>query len=615
MAFLKRHGVLIALLALAAGLRFFRIDAQSLWYDEGNSARIAERSISLILAGAAGDIHPPLYYLLLSLWRALFGASEAALRALSAACGVATVWISYLCLAHAGYRRAGAIAAFFGAIAPFAVYYSQEARMYAALALCATTSTFGLVDLFFRGHARGALIYGVATALGLWTQYAYPFVMLAQGAWALLLLFSAGRAYGFASQRAPLAHYALANAAAIAAFAPWLPIALRQIRSWSVEAQPYELGAAALDAYRWLVVGRTLTLSDAAVPLSMTTLLVLLGLLLHHSSWRFRLGWLLLAALPLALLFVFNLYRDAYLKFLLVCVAPLLTLAALGADTLSERLAARLPKQMRLVPAALVAALLAGSLRPSLNNLYFNPAFARDDYRGIYRQVAAMGDAAVLFNAPNQWEVYTYYQRNDANLFPLRYRPETQGLAAQQLERIAFGQPRLFVLYFAERDADPNGWYERWLAENIAKVHESWIGNIRLALYSGANTYTRVAQDVTFGDAITLVNAEADLTRGDGVVPLRLTWRTRKALDKRYKVFVHVGAADTPPVAQADSEPVAGYRPSDGWQVGETIRDERGVWLQPGTSAGIWGVYVGLYDSATGERLGDRIKLGNVTVK
>lgn len=31
------------ILLLAAGLRFHRIDAQSLWYDEGNSARIAER--------------------------------------------------------------------------------------------------------------------------------------------------------------------------------------------------------------------------------------------------------------------------------------------------------------------------------------------------------------------------------------------------------------------------------------------------------------------------------------------------------------------------------------------------------------------------------------------
>ena len=76
------------ILLLAAGLRFHRIDAQSLWYDEGNSARIAERSIQLILEGAAGDIHPPLYYLLLSLWRSVFGASETALRGLSAVSGI-----------------------------------------------------------------------------------------------------------------------------------------------------------------------------------------------------------------------------------------------------------------------------------------------------------------------------------------------------------------------------------------------------------------------------------------------------------------------------------------------------------------------------------------------
>ena len=84
--------LLSALVALAVGLRMYKIDAQSLWYDEGNSARIAERSVALIIAGAAGDIHPPLYYLLLKFWRALFGSGEAALRSLSAACGVPGYW-------------------------------------------------------------------------------------------------------------------------------------------------------------------------------------------------------------------------------------------------------------------------------------------------------------------------------------------------------------------------------------------------------------------------------------------------------------------------------------------------------------------------------------------
>ncbi len=68
--------ILLFILALAAFLRFYLLDGQSFWNDEGNSARIAERSLQLITEGAAGDIHPPLYYYLLHFWRGVFGSSE-----------------------------------------------------------------------------------------------------------------------------------------------------------------------------------------------------------------------------------------------------------------------------------------------------------------------------------------------------------------------------------------------------------------------------------------------------------------------------------------------------------------------------------------------------------
>ena len=76
--------VLVAILILAAAMRFFQLDAQSFWNDEGTSARVAERSLPLITAAAIGDIHPPLYYYVLHFWRGLWGASEFALRGLSA---------------------------------------------------------------------------------------------------------------------------------------------------------------------------------------------------------------------------------------------------------------------------------------------------------------------------------------------------------------------------------------------------------------------------------------------------------------------------------------------------------------------------------------------------
>jgi mannosyltransferase len=603
---------LLLILLLSAALRLYKIDAQSLWYDEGNSARIAERSLALIIAGAAGDIHPPLYYLLLKAWRAIFGESEAALRSLSACCGVLSVLFTWLSGRTVANERVGLMAAALVAIAPFAVYYGQEARMYALLALCAAASTWALTGLLRNSRWQRAAIYALATAAGLWTQYAYPFVMLAQGIWTVLMLFA-----GRARARQVLSAYVPANIAAIASFMPWVPVAAAQLRGWTVAEQPYTLGAATLDAYRWLVVGRTLPLDQAGLPLIAVGALALLGAIAGASRRIDRLALALLTALPLTLLLALNLYRDAYLKFLLVCVAPLFTLAALGADRLADALfkRTRLPQW---VAAATISALLALALAPSLRNLYDNPAYARDNYRGIQALIASVagddrGKTAVLFNAANQWEVYTYYQKNDRDLHPLNYRPVYEEVVARDLESIVFGRPRVFVLNYAEHEGDPNGWYERWLGLNAAKVHEEWIGNIRLALYSGDNPYRTVVENAAFGDAITLVRAEAVLDRADGVVPLRLTWRSNRPLDKRYKIFVHVGAADAPPIAQNDSEPASGYQPTDIWQPNTEVQEQRGVWLKPGAAAGRWSVFVGLYDNVTGERLGERLKIGEVT--
>ena len=64
------------IVALAVGLRLWRLDGQSLWADEGNSAALALRSWADISRAAAADIHPPLYYWLLNLWVKIFGLSE-----------------------------------------------------------------------------------------------------------------------------------------------------------------------------------------------------------------------------------------------------------------------------------------------------------------------------------------------------------------------------------------------------------------------------------------------------------------------------------------------------------------------------------------------------------
>src|SRR5512136_176020 len=104
--------LLLLILSIAAGLRFYRLDAQSLWSDEGNSVALATRSLATITVDAAHDIHPPLYYWLLHLWTGIFGYSEAALRSLSALLGVLLV----LAIAELGRRLYGVVTGLLAAL-------------------------------------------------------------------------------------------------------------------------------------------------------------------------------------------------------------------------------------------------------------------------------------------------------------------------------------------------------------------------------------------------------------------------------------------------------------------------------------------------------------------
>ncbi len=88
-----RIGPQSAVLVLAAALRCYRLDGQSLWYDEGVSAFMTTRGPVEIARAAAADIHPPLYYWLLAAWAVPFGNGEIALRALSVVLGTASVWV------------------------------------------------------------------------------------------------------------------------------------------------------------------------------------------------------------------------------------------------------------------------------------------------------------------------------------------------------------------------------------------------------------------------------------------------------------------------------------------------------------------------------------------
>jgi mannosyltransferase len=147
-----RTVALLAVLALAAFLRFYDLGEESLWVDELYSLSFvsAENAAQVVALTAAEDTHPPGYHLVLHYWRALAGESEVALRFPSAVAGVLSVLAVYL-LGRRLYSHAeGLAAAFFMAVLRWPVHYSQDARSYSLLLLFSTLTAF-----FWWGCFRG----------------------------------------------------------------------------------------------------------------------------------------------------------------------------------------------------------------------------------------------------------------------------------------------------------------------------------------------------------------------------------------------------------------------------------------------------------------------------
>lgn len=184
--------IVAGLTAAAALLRFATLGAQSYHHDEAVTAgRILSGNFEAAMnAVGYSESAPPLYYALAWLWTQLTGTGEFGLRSLSALAGVATVPVAYLVGQQLRGRRAGLMAAALVAVNPMMLWYSQEARAYALLALLCAVSLLYCVRALRYGHRRDIVIWGIASALAIATHY---FALFPVAAEALLLFRRRGR--------------------------------------------------------------------------------------------------------------------------------------------------------------------------------------------------------------------------------------------------------------------------------------------------------------------------------------------------------------------------------------------------------------------------------------
>jgi uncharacterized membrane protein len=218
----QRAALVLAILAAALAVRMVGLGSESLWFDEGFSAQMAE---SGSLREWAKDTHPPLYYALLSAWRHVDG-SDAGLRFLCVILAVLTVAVVYATALRLFGPEPALWSALILSAAQLHVVYSQEARMYTLMVLLYAGALWGLARVSHGGRARaGWCAYVACSALlcyshGIGTLY---WVVLAAVFFAVMLARAGTGPW--------LWKYVAANLLVAALFAPWMGVLLARTRA------------------------------------------------------------------------------------------------------------------------------------------------------------------------------------------------------------------------------------------------------------------------------------------------------------------------------------------------------------------------------------------------
>ena len=653
---------LLAILLAATFLRFYRLDASSLWSDEGNTWAMLSRSYSEIAGAAAADIHPPGYYWLLKLWSSIFGTSAWAMRSFSAAAGVLLVLVverigRWLAADGSAKFWLPLLATLVAAVNPLLVYYSQEARMYMLLALAGAglfwTMLAGEIwdfqevalpggthlqevgtswKSFWRGGWLPGAGYVLFAVLGLWTHYSFAIVLAATNVawlarWLVVRFQRSASRPALASWRV-LAVWAGLNLAALLVFLPWLPTAIASVTNWPKGGAAVGWWAGMADTLRTLLFGPVRAMPEG-LWLAVGALLPLIGvvgLFVARSRTSPTRWWassevlplVLWLGLPIGLMAGLGLFTDAFLKFL-ITAAPAWCLLVACVPLVAQQQGVR---SGLAAGVAMLAVVLAGLVLPG----YYQDAYARDNYQGIAAYIDGRGDPQrdlVILDAPGQQEVWSYYDPGLPVLALPATRPPSAADVESALAAATAGRRNVYALFWATDEADPQRLVETWLDRNGYKALDIWQGNVRLATYALAGELQPLPMaPVQLGAAITLAGQAQPqnpqrVAAGDAAL-VQLRWDVLQDVNRRYKVSVQLLDAANQVVAQRDGEPAGGSRPTDAWRKGDQIRDNYALPVPFGTPPGEYRLVAAMYDAQTGQRLahanGDSVELGSVWV-
>jgi uncharacterized membrane protein len=486
--------ILSGIIVLAAVLRLYGLDRQSLWYDE----IVVEEAFKHLNKAADS---PLLYLFFIYPMTKIFPDSDYALRIPSVIFGVISVPLVFLLGRKLFNEKTGLIVSFLLAVSPFHIWHSQDARMYALHWMLTLISLIYFTNALEKPSRKNLAGYVISTVACLYTHPFAGFLILMQGSYILVF---------FRKYRAHYLKWVAAFSATIGLFLPWIVFTLTH---WTSTVGPYYPRELSLPAFFYTLysysagysIGPSLRelhfkQSLAAIKPYLNIILPLMtvyGTLFVFGMWAVRkerhkiVFVLLLLIVPIISMFILSTVMTIFwynVRYTAIASFAFLIFIAKGIEWLSYLS----PKKLGRITAVLAIVTITGFSAYSYFNYQFDKRYQKDDFRSAVAYVKKNmmpNDAFLCFANADVFNRYSAY--DPQCVFPPIYRSDQQ-MINTSMHEIVQGKDRMWLILNREWGWPPidklGDHMKEWLDANyeeIKNLHKDIdeITNIRIYCY------------------------------------------------------------------------------------------------------------------------------------
>lgn len=568
--------VLLLITALTILSTYFLIknlNSTGLWVDEGWSVAATNDDLSHVINMAAADVHPPLFFAELMVWRQFIGDTIFALRYFTLLINLLGIAIIFQLGSSLFNTRTGLIAALIFTTHDLVVVLGAEIRQYPQLYVLCGLTLWLYWRLWHRPTRQRTILFILSGIALIWTHYWGGFILLALGIHTLLTRLNA------------IKQFLVAYIAIGLSFVPWLYTVYVQL----TEDVPDGLGHAipnGADGYR------ILAFQLLGLPELFWIVLLIFGMI-RTLDWSRHRAWLptpatslpaIVLILTLGLSIAINVEYPSLSFRALSVVIPAITV--LAAHTVAQF---RIFEQIVLVAFIVVQSLATTSAAPP----------TRLPWQDVANYLAAhsnAGDAVLIETWFDTYALTYYLEQTDASITiiqsDLERRAKNEQDFQELLDNITADYDGLWVVRFASDENISSELVTHGIVNTASRLWETPLsGDIDLWRFDHP---PRDRSPIIFGDILRLEQANAEvLPNGDVVV--NLLWSPTRDPDQNYTVSTFLLDQNGILVGENnDSHPFDNLSPTSGWQQDQLYFDSH-LLATEGIPPGSYSVGVKLY--------------------